>query len=301
MAELIGCLALSHGPQLFMPPEKWHELPTRVAGTLPEKPALAGALTLEEKQARFSRCRKALEKAREVLEQWAPDAVVILGDDQHENILDDNMPPFLIYAGNRVSATLKFGYLGERPTAQMTEYPTQPILALSLLKELMALGFDPAWSTKTRYEAGLGHAFGRPLSFISPRRVYPIVPVMVNTYFPPAPSPQRCFEFGTALAAAIKKCSNVGRVAVVASGGLSHVLIDENLDRSFLRAVETHDKNYLVAVPASLLVDGTSELLNWIIAAAAAAKGGAVLDYVPCYRTMTGIGCAMGFAYWDKR
>ncbi|MGH7827840.1 MAG: hypothetical protein ACREQ7_22025 [Candidatus Binatia bacterium] len=300
MAQLIGCLALSHGPQLLMPPEKWHELPTRVESEIPEKPELAGALTLEEKQSRFSRCRKAMEALRRTLDKWAPDVVVVLGDDQHENLLDDNMPPFLIYAGKQAAATLKFGYLGERPTEQMTEYPTHPRFALSLINELMARGFDPAWSTKTRYEAGLGHAFGRPLSFISPRRVYPIVPLMVNTYFPPVPSAKRCFEVGKALARAIERCTNVNKVVVVASGGLSHVRIDEALDREFIRAVEKHDERYLSSVPASVLVDGTSELLIWIIIAAAAGKDGTVLDYVPCYRTITGIGCAMGFAYWER-
>jgi hypothetical protein len=34
--------------------------------------------------------------------------------------------------------------------------------------------------------------------------------------------------------------------------------------------------------------------------AAAAGKGGTMVDYIPCYRTITGIGCAMGFAYWGK-
>jgi hypothetical protein len=241
-----------------------------------------------------------MDDLRGILDKWAPDALVVLGDDQHENTLDDNMPPFLIYAGKQASATLKFGYLGERPTAQMTEYPMHPRFAFSLIDELMAQGFDPAWSTKTRYEAGLGHAFGRPLSFIAPARRYPIVPVMVNTYFPPVPSAKRCFEFGKALARAIEKSSEVKKVVVAASGGLSHVRIDEDLDREFIGAIERHDEKYLSSVPASVLVDGTSELLNWIAVAAAAGKGATTLDYVPCYRTMTGIGCAMGFAYWGK-
>jgi hypothetical protein len=283
-----------------MPPEKWHELPTRIDSEIPEKPEIAGALTLEEKQSRFSRCRKAMEALHSTLDKWAPDVVVVLGDDQHENILEDNMPPFLIYAGSEIAATLKFGYLGEPPTAQMMEYPSHPRFAFFLINELMAQGFDPAWSTKTRYKAGLGHAFGRPLSFISTRRVYPIVPLMVNTYFPPVPSAKRCFEVGKALARAIKKCTDVNKVVVIASGGLSHVRIDEALDREFIGALERNDDTYLSSVPASVLVDGTSELLNWIIVAATAGMGATMVDYVPCYRTITGIGCAMGFAYWNK-
>jgi hypothetical protein len=47
------------------------------------------------------------------------------------------------------------------------------------------------------------------------------------------------------------------------------------------------------------LVEGTSEIRNWIVAAAAADNNGTLIDYFPLYRTTTGVGCAMGFAYWD--
>ena len=53
------------------------------------------------------------------------------------------------------------------------------------------------------------------------------------------------------------------------------------------------------AMPASALVEGTSEIRNWIVAAAAADRGGTLVNYFPLYRTRTGVGCAMGFAYWD--
>jgi hypothetical protein len=53
------------------------------------------------------------------------------------------------------------------------------------------------------------------------------------------------------------------------------------------------------ALPASVLVEGTSEIRNWIVAAAAADSNGTLIDYFPLYRTTTGVGCAMGFAYWD--
>ena len=52
-------------------------------------------------------------------------------------------------------------------------------------------------------------------------------------------------------------------------------------------------------MPASDLVEGTSEIRNWIVTAAAADRHGHLVDYFPLYRTTTGVGCAMGFAYWD--
>ena len=50
---------------------------------------------------------------------------------------------------------------------------------------------------------------------------------------------------------------------------------------------------------AADLVEGTSEIRNWIVTAAAADSRGTMVDYYPLYRTATGVGCAMGFAYWD--
>ena len=299
MAEIIGCIALSHGPQLLMPPEKWQDLPTRVREPLAEKPELARELTPEVKQVKFKRCREAMDFLHRRLDEWNPDAVIIIGDDQTENILDDNTPPFLVYIGEQANATLKFEYLGEPATSQMTLYKTRPVFALSVIEGLMQRGFDPAWSKTTRYKAGMGHAFGRPLHFIMPDRRYPIVPIMVNTYFPPAPTAERCFQFGKALFSALKECREVDKVVVVGSGGLSHVMIDEKLDRGFINALETYNERYMAAMSSDVLVEGTSEIRNWIITAAVAGKGATMVDYVPCYRTMHGIGCAMGFAYWS--
>ena len=300
MAEIVGCLALSHAPQLLMPPEKWQDLPTRVKDPGPEKPQLARELTLKAKQDKFRRCMEAMDFLHRKLDQWAPDVVILLGDDQRENIFEDNTPPFIVYIGEEFDATLHFRYLGESPIAQMRKYKAHPVVASFFTDSLMDASFDPAWSKKPRYEAGLGHAFGRPLHFLMPDGRYPLVPILVNTFYPPAPSPKRCFEFGMTLATAIKDCNKVDKVVVIGSGGLSHVVIDEKLDHDFIESVEKYDQKYLSTMPASVLVEGTSELRNWIATAAAAGVGGTMVDYVPCYRTINGIGCAMGFAHWGQ-
>ena len=49
-----------------------------------------------------------------------------------------------------------------------------------------------------------------------------------------------------------------------------------------------------------MLVGGTSEIRNWIIAAATSDSAGRVIDYQPCYRNLAGIGCAMAFAEWES-
>jgi aromatic ring-opening dioxygenase catalytic subunit (LigB family) len=160
-------------------------------------------------------------------------------------------------------------------------------------------GFDPSYSKQTRYEGGLGHAFARVLKFLTPEANRSVVPVMVNTYYPPAPSAQRCVNFGQVMAGILKRSPTSQRIVIVASGGLSHTKIDEELDRQFIQALKQNDTDYMGAMPSSILVEGTSEIRNWIVTAAAANREGTLVDYFPLYRTRTGVGCAMGFAYWD--
>jgi aromatic ring-opening dioxygenase catalytic subunit (LigB family) len=137
------------------------------------------------------------------------------------------------------------------------------------------------------------------LKFLSPGANHQVIPVMVNTYYPPAPSAKRCAAFGQALARVLRRVPGDERVVIVASGGLSHTKIDEKLDHDFIQALESNDLNYMAAMPADSLVEGTSEIRNWIVTAAAADRVGKMIDYQPLYRTTTGVGCAMGFAYWE--
>lgn len=300
MADIIGCLAMSHSPQLLMPPEKWHELPARVKPPFFPKPGIEAELTMEAKRANAARCDAAIKDLKDRLEALNPDVVLIIGDDQEENIMADNMPPFTIFIGAEADAGRKFHYLGEKPLDQVKRYAMHAELGLELVEQLMAAGFDPSWSRENRYEAGLGHAFGRPLYYLMPEPNRPVVPIMLNTFYPPAPSAARCFDFGKALGDILRKSDLVGTVVVIASGGLSHTKIDEDLDGAFITALEANDTDYFRAMPADTLVHGTSELRNWIATAAVAGTVATMLDYVPCYRDENGVGCAMGFAYWDN-
>jgi 3-O-methylgallate 3,4-dioxygenase len=164
----------------------------------------------------------------------------------------------------------------------------------------MEAGFDPAYSKIVRYEGGMGHAFARVLKFLTPNADIPVVPVMVNTYFPPAPSAKRCVAFGQALAEAIRRTPQKSKVAIIASGGLSHTIIDEALDHGILNAIKANDVATLGAQSSSSLMAGTSEIRNWIVTAAAANRPGKVVEYIPLYRVPTGVGCGMGFAYWEN-
>jgi len=298
MAKLIGCLAMSHAPQLMLNPDHWGLLNNREKERLPDKPELDRE-TAEVKWAKWNGCMEAIAKLRQKLEAFDPDVLIVVGDDQHENLVDDNMPPFSIYMGEEVEASASLRYLNQPKSENRTKYRVEAKLAGALVAGLMDEGFDPAYSKRTRYDGGLGHAFARVLKFLTPDATRRIIPVMVNTYYPPAPSAHRCAQFGVALAKLIDRFPSADRVVVIGSGGLSHTKIDEQLDERFIRALQHNDTDYMSAMPASVLVEGTSEIRNLIVTAAAANCSGTMVDYFPLYRTRTGVGCAMGFAYWQ--
>jgi aromatic ring-opening dioxygenase LigB subunit len=132
--------------------------------------------------------------------------------------------------------------------------------------------------------------------------VIPHVPVFVNTFYPPnQPTARRCVAFGEAIARAIAAWRDERTVAVAASGGLSHFVIDESFDREVLSAMQAGDLDKLAAIPESFLQAGTSEIKNWLVAAGILVSAGLrmeLIDYVPCYRSTAGTGSAMGFAVW---
>jgi aromatic ring-opening dioxygenase LigB subunit len=299
MATLAGFLAMSHAPQLMLEPDNWGLLNNRVGESLPEREDLK-SLTIEEKRQKWQLCHDAIIQLRQTLEAMHADTLVIVGDDQHENLVDDNMPPFTVFIGDEVEASTSLRYLKEPFTENRASYRVDAALGRWAVNELMDAGFDPSYSKKTRYEGGLGHAFGRPLKFMLPQPdSMAIVPVMVNTYYPPAPSPRRCVQFGQALAEVIERFPDERRVAVIASGGLSHTRIDEKLDEHVIDALEGNKLDQLGGLPADQLVEGTSEIRNWIVVASAADRPAHMIEYKPLYRTTNGVGCAMGFANWD--
>ena len=89
--------------------------------------------------------------------------------------------------------------------------------------------------TKTR-EQGLPHGFAFVVKRLFNNQPRPIVPVFQNTCYPPnTPSAKRSYQFGQAIGDAVAAWAEPARVAVVASGGLSHFVVDEEQDRKLLR------------------------------------------------------------------
>jgi hypothetical protein len=97
------------------------------------------------------------------------------------------------------------------------------------------------------------------------RGAIPIVPVFLNTYYPPnQPSPQRCFALGAAIRELVQSFPQDLRVGVLASGGLSHFLVNEDLDHKVVEALRKKDYQALQALPGVAAKGLAVELLSCI-------------------------------------
>ncbi len=336
MARVVLGMWTSHGPTLSSTPEQWllrvpadrkkKDHPFR-GGTydfdelveLRKRENLAAQCSLEERERRAAACRRAIERMADAFEAAAPDAAVILGNDQSELFLEDVLPAITVFRGAtlwdqpatpeqvaRMPPGIHEAEWGHSPP-RYTEYPGLPDLALHLIECATASGFDVATSQRLpvhpgHWSSGMPHAFGFIYRQIMRDRVVPNVPIILNTFYPPnQPTARRCFELGRLVGRAIRSWERERRVAVLGSGGMSHFVIDEQLDAKIFAALERRDADALCSLDERDLQSGSSELKNWIAAAGVlfdTALTGEVVDYQPCYRSEAGTGTANGFLYW---
>jgi len=238
------------------------------------------------------------------------DVLVIIGDDQRELFKDAFRPAIAIYYGD----TIRNAAAPAEPAAdwylqdqrkRMEEgkdrhYPCHPALATHLIEGLVTHDFDITAMQALSGDQFEGHAYSFIHRRFMPKGPIPIVPVILNTYYPPnQPSPRRCFDLGVAIRALIEAYPQNIRVGILASGGLSHFLVNEALDHAVVKALQQNDYAALKALPLNKLVSGSSEIRNWI------ATAGAVqhlnldwITYVPGYRSHALTGVGLCFAYW---
>ena len=335
MAQPVIAIGTSHGPQLVTEPRDW---PLRVIAdkrnshyhrgrlySFDELVALradrdwAPQITPEVWQRKHGECQDAIAALADRFRAARPDVAIIFGNDQSEIFNDDNIPAFAVYSGEgidnipkspEVLANLPPGVAeAERgycpPVA--ARYPGHPVLARHLITELITAEFDVAQmnrlSTGPRGHNGIPHAFGFVYRRIMRDEIIPSVPLFVNNYYEPnKPTVRRCMAFGRAVARAVRSFPGEMRVALIASGGLTHFAIDEELDRKVLAAMQAGDLAALERIPEEMFRSpGTGEIKNWLPLAAATVELGMkmnLIDYVPCYRSPAGTGTAMAFAYW---
>ena len=253
----------------------------------------------------------ALDRLAAELASARPDVVMIVGDDQHELFDAGNMPAVSIFCGDEAT-THPFGErsIGDpefmRALAegyamdQHHQFACDRELACDVIRHLIKKGIDIAASSRVSAPDthGFGHAYGFILKRLMANVRAPILPVMLNCYYPPnQPTPVRCYAIGRALRAAIESSKLDRRVAIVASGGLSHFVTNEELDRRVLAVFKTGHTNELSLLPVELLNSGSSEIRNWI-AVGAMFEGVKARwsEYLPVYRTVAGTGIGLAFA-----
>ncbi len=325
MAEIVLGLGASHGPPVTMPADLWHMLMTKdqvdkrmdyneLLKTAP--PDIEEQITLERKQARYDATQRALVTLQDVLENTKPDVLIVIGDDQNEQFDSDNMPAFSFYRGGTMQffkrkqrgtgmfANLQY-HEHSNSTAPEAPRPCEaaPELADYLIRYLRDDDFDISTCGEFKADIGMGHAFNFVYRTILPECDIPMLPVMVNTMFGPnVPTAKRCYDIGQSIRRGIESWDSSKNVAIMASGGLSHVIIDEELDRTVIDALLEKDSDRLRSLPPERLnrAAGTTEIRNWIVAAGALEPLDMTLvSYEPGYRSPAATGLGMGFAYWD--
>jgi OH-DDVA oxygenase len=337
MATIVLGMWTSHGPTLSTTAEQWslrvpfdrkkadHPFRGGVYGfedlvDLRRDENLDLQSSLAERTRRAARCTAAVAAMAEAFEAARADVAVILGNDQHELFLDDCIPAITIFKGPtiwdqpasaeqaaRMPPGIHEAEWGHSPPAY-TEYPGHPDLARRLIESAVHAGFDITTSERLpahpgHWSSGIGHAFGFVYRQIMRDRVIPNVPIVFNTFFPPnQPPARRCFELGRMVARTVRAWPVDARVAIFGSGGMSHFVIDEELDQRIFVALRNRDPEALCSIDERWLQSGSSELKNWIAAAGALFETdlrGEVVDYVPCYRSEAGTGTANGFVFWS--
>jgi 3-O-methylgallate 3,4-dioxygenase len=304
----------------------------------PEIRAKQGDLATFQRQALA--CRRALDTLAETLQRAQPDVTIVISDDQDEWFFDSNMPRFAIYWGDSVPLIPRSLPAGGGGDAEIARYypdgfgdvrldvPVASAFGRFVLDHLLEHDFDVSHLTYAeqeyggqvarrypspdgeicqsqatpRREQGLPHGFAFVVKRLFDNRPGPILPVFQNTCYPPnTPTPRRSYQLGSALAEAVAAWPSDQRVAVVASGGLSHFVVDEEVDRMVLDGLRRKDGPALQALPRQRLLSAASESLNWVALGAALAATPLemeLLAYEPVYRSAAGTGGGWAFARW---
>jgi 2,3-dihydroxyphenylpropionate 1,2-dioxygenase len=215
-----------------------------------------------------------------------PDALIVIADD-HLNAFSFNAVPALcVRIGRHVDRMIQEeAEAFDKVLDGMPErYALHEALGNRVLEDGLAAGFDLALS----WEAPIDHAFLSPvMTMHGARPVTPLVPIWVNCFVAPQPTPARCFAFGRHIARVVAAGS--WDVGIIATGGLSHfpeLLLprvgesDTVFDRKLLHWLQTGEHEPLQALTTGELDKaGEHEFVNWMVLVGAITPAPADIRY----------------------
>jgi aromatic ring-opening dioxygenase catalytic subunit (LigB family) len=250
------------------------------------------ALPQEEKR----RLKSAFERLGQRISAARPDVLIVVSPDHWSNFFLDNVPAVCIGVGESNEGPPE-PWMKAFPHR---EIPGHPALALHLVREVMKQGFEPSVSHRLKLDHGVCIPLWRMGLDPLPR----IVPMLLNSIEPPLPSLPRCLAWGRQLANAVGSYGEPIRVAILATGGLSHSIgeptmgaIYEDFDRETIRLFGSSEEDLVSFLEQELPThgNGSEEVRNWLVAhGAAGVRGFELVDYLPVPKVI--VGC--GFAAW---
>ncbi|HUN90703.1 MAG TPA: gallate dioxygenase [Burkholderiaceae bacterium] len=239
--------------------------------------------------------------AFEPLQRWLgekrPDVLLMIYNDHVTSFFFDHYSPFALGIGERWIVADEGG--GPRDLPPIDGHPA---LAAHVGASLMADEFDIAFFQ----DKPLDHGCFSPLSVMCPHEpAWPakLLPLQVGVLQFPIPSARRCWKLGHALRRAIESYPDDLRVAIVATGGLSHQVHGERAgfnnpdwDARFLDLLERDPEQLAQMTHAEYATLGGlegAEVIMWLV------MRGALAGQVRCLHrsyylpSMTGIATAI--------
>lgn len=330
MAKLVFAAGVSHTPMLVLPVEDWRERAQADRENdelnLSDGRRLTYAALLDEIGPKYSSdivdavlrekhraCMAALDRLASDIARAQLDVMIIVGDDQAELFSPAIQPALTIFHGACIRMSTRYAnaklprwlqnvaegyYMNEAH-----EIAGHSAIALGLINGLIERHVDVAASDSVPdpARAGFGHAFGFVVKRLFADKALPVVPMLLNTYYPPnVPTAARCHDIGKTLRRAIGNLPGDSRIGLIASGGLSHFVVDAELDRHVLRGCHRGGGHLLRNLPRGALQSGSSEILNWVVVAGAVEERDvAWMEYQPLRRTDPGTGVGAAFVVWN--
>ncbi|HYE92435.1 MAG TPA: hypothetical protein VEA38_15510 [Terriglobales bacterium] len=269
MAEIVAAALTSHAPLIT------------------GKPEIGRPEQRERLYAGFRELGRRLAEAR-------PELIVMFVNDHLQNFPYSNLPAFCVGLAEAYDAPSAGGGAFMRiPPRQLRG---DPVTAMALLEAGLDAGFDFAYS----YEIESWDELSVPLHFLTPQGEIPIVPLYTNCAAPPLPTPRRCHAMGAFVGEFLRSRPAGERVALVATGGISHWVgtpqtgrINPEWDHWVLDHIARADLEPLLRLTHAEIErdggNGGQEIRNWIaLLGAVPGWKGEALVYEPVPEWITG-------------